>query len=301
MDILICLMLEAYKKYGDVLKFDKNDIDHLAKKYNAFEKITCNEIGWIILYENGYLSREKFASLLDIEFIDDKWYLVVDDFDDILSDDTMIKILRGDADVYDWQSYDNDISDWWRNYTEETLTEIINYCDKNGLEVEIDDEIVLLSNDNLKLIKGDIYINEDEKLVDYINDDSLEDLKDILNDAICESQALADEVAAYKAVKDEVEDKIGTYEHKDTGKKDKNGNSIYKYYFDLNINFKEIKESLIEYYGEFVFDDENYGNLMTILSDNGHFSEAKAPDWNYIYGSIDDETLNEVTQNRLQW
>lgn len=301
MDILICLMIEAYEKYGDVLKFNKNDIDHLAKKYNAFKNITCNEAGWFLLYEEGYLSRDKLASLLDIEFIDDKWYLVVDDFDDILSDETMIEILKGENDRYDWQIYDNNISDWWRDYTEETLTEIINYCDKNGLEVEIDDEIVLLSNDNLKLIKGDIYINEDEKLVDYINDDSLEDLKDILNNAICESQFFANEAAAYKAVKDEVEDEIGTYEHKDTGKKDKNGHIIYKYYFDLNINFDEIKEWLIEGYGEFEFDDQNYGGLKYILNEMDYFSEAKAPNWDYIYGSIDDETLNEVTQDRLQW
>lgn len=299
MDILICLMLEAYKKYGDVLKFDKNDIDHLAKKYNAFEKITCNEIGWFILYEAGYLSREKFASLLDIEFIDDNWYLLVDDFDDILSDDTMIQILKGDTDIYDWQSYDNNISNWWGDYTEETLSQIIEYCDENGLEVEIDDEMVLLSKDTLKIIKGDIFINEDEKLVDYIDDDGLEDLKYILNNALCESQSLADEAAAYKAVKDEVEDKIGSYEQKYTGKKDKNGNPIYKYYFDLNIEFKEIKEWLIEEYGEFEFDDENYGNLMSILSEMGYFSDAKAPDWNYINGYIDKETLNEITQNGL--
>jgi hypothetical protein len=294
-------MLTAYDEYESALNFDENDIKNLIKNYNvSFDNIDSdiNERGWIILWENKLISDEYFCKLMDIEIINDDTYLVVNDFDDILSDDYEfeIQILNGEYEYNPSDNYGYDINTWWYYYNEDTKKEIIKYCIDKGLE--IDDE--LLTDENLTFKNGDIYFN-DEKFVKYIDTRDLKELNSSLQLALSEAQDSADLDEYYTKIKNAFEKEIGEIEHKNK-KIIKKGEEkeVDMLYIKLNISWSDIKSELKGLYGEYEFEDTNYGNLQAILNEIEYF-KFKKPYYDYISGSIDKETLNEYTVNRLEW
>lgn len=298
---LILTMLTAYEEYGSVLNFDENDIKNIIKKHNiSFNEIRrdVNELGWIILWENKLISDEYFCKLMDIEIINGDTYLVLNDFDDILSKnyEFEIQILNGEYDYNPSDNYGYDISTWWYYYNEETKKAMIKYCIDN--ELEIYDE--LLTDENLIFKNGDIYFN-DEKFVKHIDDRDLKDLNNVLQHALSEAQDSADVDEYYTKIKNAFEKDIGDIEHKSkkiiVRGEEKTEDFLY---IKLNISWSEIKSELKGLYGEFEFEDINYGNLQYILNEIEYFN-FKKPYYDYLSGSIDKEVLNDYTINRLEW
>jgi hypothetical protein len=287
MDNLILTMMVAHEEYGDAIGFNKDDIDNIIKSYNYLKKISCNETGYIVLWQNKYIDDDTFANYMDIKFIDDKMCLVVNNFSDVLSKkdyETEIKILDGEDDPWETDYYDVDIDNYFSDYSDDTLQAIIDYCIKNDLEIE--DEAI--TTENTKIVESTIYF-KDKELLDYIDEDSLDDLKNKLNWAVVEAQADADRNEAYEKIKVYFEDKVGAYEWKDN-----------KLIIKLDVDIEDVKYFLNECYGEYEFEQENYGNLQSVLNDMEYF-DIDTPDYNYIYGTIDNDMLNEYTQNRLSW
>lgn len=298
---LILTMISTYGEYGDKLNFTKSDIDNIMKKYNFLNNIQCNELGLIVLYKNKYITPEIFADKMDVKYIDKNFWLVVDGFDDILSKEyeSEIKILDWDDDWWtnsDW--YENDISYHWDDYTEDTLKEIIKYCIDNGIEV--DDELMDESNTILK--NGDIYFN-DEKLVDMIDNDEFDELKTILNGAICEAQNSADQSETYTKVKDAFEYGIGPFEKKMvdyTSKYTKETKNVEKLYVRLDFSMNDVEKHLKYHYAKYDFVDESFGDLFQVLRDM-EFFDFKVPYYDNISGDIDNDLLNEFTREQLKW
>lgn len=299
---LVLIMIDAHTEYGDELGFNKSDIDKIIKKYDFYKHISCNELGWIILWENGYITDELFANKMDVAVIDKNIYLIVNSFDDILGRDyeTEIKVLDWDDDLGapSYCDYDADVSYNWRYYNETTLKAIMEYCFKNGLVIddeEMTEENTILKNDN-------IYFN-DKELNDLIDDDSLEELKDILNIAICEAEDSANRDTMYDAVKKAFENAIGSIERKTVkgiDYKTRKEIDVEKIYIklNLNLNMNNIKQFLRDSYGEIEYIDESYGDLIHILKEMELF-DFKKPNYDYISGDIDNDTLNEITVDRL--
>lgn len=283
MDNLILTMIVAHKKYGDAIGFTKDDINNIIKKHNYLNNIRCNEIGSIVLWENKYIDNVTFAKHMDIEIIDDKMCLVVNNFGDVLSKkdyETEIAILDGEDETWGTSYYDVDIDDYSGDYNEDTLKAILDNCIKN--EYEIDDEVI--TAENTKIVDSVIYF-KDEELLDYI--DELDDLKIDLSWGIIEAQADADRNEAYEKIKGYFESAVGDFQWKDD-----------KLIIKLDVDINDVKHFLKESYGDYEFDQENYGNLQSILNEMEYF-DIDTPDYNYLYGTIDEDYLNEYTQNRL--
>ena len=299
---LILTMIVTHNEYGDSLNFTKSDIDRIVKKYKFISKnIKCNELGWVILLENKYITNEIFADKMDVEFIDGYFWTIVNDFSDILSEkkySTQIKILNWDDDCWQYSSsYDADVSYNWDYYTEETLKEIMEYCFKKG--IEIDDE--LMDENNTILKNGKVYFN-DQELVDLIDEDELSELKSSLNGSICDAQDSANQNEYYKDTEKEFIKKIGPFERKTVkgiDYKTKKEIDVEKIYVRLDFDMDQVKEFLENEYTKYDFTDESYGSLMTILREMDFFymNEPYYPD----YGDIDKEYLNEITRDRLDW
>lgn len=292
---LILTMLAALEDYND-LNFTKTDIDNFIKKYNILdEKKDCNERGWILLWKNKYLSDNEFFKLMGIdEYKNGNYYLIFDNFDDILGSkyETEIDFLNGEVDWNPSSWYKVDVETYWRDYTENTLKEIAKYCIDKGLE--IDDE--LMTEENTKIIDGKLFFNN-INLKDLIDEDDLEDLRSILNDAICEAQDNAEYSEAYNKIVNNFKNKIGDFERITV---EEDGKKIEKIKIKINIDMFDIENALKDWYGDFDFEQANYGDLYQILREMEYF-EFDVPDYNYIYASIDDDTLNEITVNKLQW
>lgn len=300
---LFLTMLTAYKEFGDELNFSKKDIDSFFEKYikkniidsNSYE---CNERGYILLLQNNYISKEQFYKFLksysiDILIEDNNLYLICDDFDDILSTDykTEFKILTGD---YDWMNnfYGGyDPNEYWYIYNQETLESIINFCIKKG--IEIDEE--LITKENTKIENGEIYF-KDKKLRDFIFNrnykENFEDLKYELVSAINDAQDAADYDECYNRIKRKFIEDVGHFEYRN------NEYGKEKLFIKLNISLSEIEDQLKEWLGEYEFEDGPYGSIYEILNEMDYFKFQK-PDYHYISGSIDNNTLNECTQDKL--
>ena len=305
---LILTMIVTNNEQGNNLNFTKADIGNIISKYNIFEKRTAyndfvwNEIGWIVLWKNKYVTDEQFSKYMGIELVNNEIWIVCDGFSDILNAEyeTEIKILDGDEEWWtSGDSYDNNVSEYWDRYTEETLKDIMEYCFKNGIEVGEDEE--KMTEENTKLENGDILFNG-ESLVDLIDDDEFSELKDCLNFAICDAQEDADRNECYNKVKNGFENKIVDFTKKDVKTKNYKGEekTVEKLYINVNINFDKVEQWLKDDYGNYEFLQENYGSLLHILREM-EFFDFRAPDYNYIYGDMDYEFLNEMTRDRLQW
>jgi len=294
---LILTMLKAYNEFDNEINFEKFDIDNFISKYKILENllftnIKCNELGIIILWENKYLTNEEFAKLMGVEFNDNSFWLVCDNFDDILSNNYSfeIDILNG---TFDWQPsdfYDVAIEPYWDDYTEKTLERIIKFCVNKGFEIDGE----LMTNENTNLIDGDIYFN-DIKLISIIDDSDLEELKNSLNSAICEAQDSANYSECYNSIKTNFKSSIGEFKYKSKSDKD-----IEKLWVKLNIDWEDVKKNLRDTYGEYEFEETSFGNLYHVLNDMDFFN-FKKPNYKYLDGDIDKNDLNEDTQNRLDW
>lgn len=299
---LVLSMLEASNKFESTLfsslNFTKNDITKFIKKYNVLEKPECNELGFYLLLNNGYITKEQFAKYLGLKYEDDNFWLVVDSFDDVLSDSKYefeIKILDGEFENYGNDFYKiEDVDYYFRYYNEETLNDIIKYCIDKGLEV--DEE--LITDENISLRNGEIFVNN-IKLKDVIDsDDGLEDLRSELNIAICEAQESADFDEMYNKIINAFKDEVSDFERRTVNIKDKNVEQIY-----IKITDKKLKEAeklLIEEYGEYDYKEEKYGSMLYILKEM-EFFDFRTPDYNNIYGDIDKGVLNDYTQSRLNF
>ncbi len=305
---LILTMIDTYSQYGDILKFTKPDIDKIIKEYGFFKKLDCNELGWIILWENGYITDEVFSKEMCVEIEDKKFYTTVDDFDDVLNNskyETEIKVLSSNDDSWweQYSTYDNNIKAYfWNDYTEETLKEIMKFCFKKGIEVEVDDEYELMDENNTFLKNGELYF-KDQELVDLIDDDEFDELKRSLNIAICEAQESADRDEVYTRVNDAFVEEIGPYERKTITKIDKETNKekrVEKIRIRLDFNMKDVKHYLRETYNNYEYVEGTFGDLVYVLKEMDFF-DFRTPDYNYINGSIDESYLNEITRDRLSW
>ena len=302
---LVLSMIDEYNEYGDALNFTKSNIDKIVKKYNMNYK-QCNELGYIILLKNKYITYEQFCNYMDVEYIDGKVYLVIESFDDILSNKYEYEIEALDGDV-DWGDryydnyWENDVKSYWSDYTEETLKEIMAFCFKKGIEIE--DE--LMDENNTVLKNGKLYFN-DQELDELIDDDELDELKSELNRAICEAQNSADRDHVYELIEKAFENKVGTFERRvknvmkyNYDKNIKEQVDVEKIYIQLDFDLNEIETFLR--YNKYNFIDESYGNLMSILKEM-EFFDFDAPDYRYNdNGWIDNNFLNEITVDRLGW
>jgi len=307
---LICSMMVAHEKFGDELNFTKNDIDKLVKKYDIINKgkkensqsPKWNERASILLWQNGYLSNEIFAESLDIEYEDEHFWIVADSFKDVLPSryDVEAEILDGVLEYNPSDYYDNNVDWYWKKYyTEETKQSIMEFCFKK--EFEIDDE--LMTPENTKLKNGEIYFN-DKKLVDLINVDDLNELYNSLNLAICEAQDTADQNNIYQTIENNFIKKVGPFKWKNVKVNDRVKNKVEeneKLYIRVDVNWSNIIKELT-YHDEYSFLEEEYGSLFHILKENDYFHFNRIDLDHYTgSGDIDDDILNEYTQNRLDW
>lgn len=316
---LILSMIKANSEYENDLNFTKADIENFMNKYNFKNEIKeSNELGWIVLWDNKYITNEEFAKLMDIEYYDNNYWLIVDSFDSILSDkyETEIKVLDQDDDWWNSSDYyeNNDIdSYYWHRYTEDTLKEIIEFCVNQGIEIENgdgDDELMTDENTYLapdKHDKQNIYFkyeNGDEvELSSLLDEDGLDELKNALNNAICEAQDYADRDEVETKIIKEFESSIGFFKREYVKKKDYKGveKEVEKISIRLdNLDFNNVESFLQDEYNEYDFETSNYGDLLHILKEMEYF-EFDTPDYNYIYGSIDNDMLNEITVDKLHW
>lgn len=284
-------MLVALEDFSENdLGFNKDYITKLIKEKNLLEE-DYNERACILLWKNGYLTHEKFAFLMDVEYEDKEFWLVFDDFEDILGECNESSILDSDLDFEPYPYYECDIPYYWKKYTEKTLKNIIDFCVNKGFE--IDEE--LITNDNLKYKNNDIYFN-DQKLVELIDEDGLEELKTSLNISIIEAQESADISESFQKVKKAFENEIGRFKWKEMKIKDK---VIYKLLVVIE-DLTTLEKELANNYGNFEFFDSEYGNLKYAMRE---FDMLKMKEvyLDNIYGTIDNDVLNEYTQHRLDW
>ena len=310
---LILKMIVAFEEFKTELNFTENDIDNIVKKYKLFEgdnsKYDINERAFIILLKKGYITKDQFAKHMDIEFdndskedpIYDSFHIIVDSFDDVLSDnhDTESKLLDNNFEDSNYGNfYHVDVDQYWSDYTEETLKMIMNYCIDNKLEIEVEDEMIVMTPENTTLEKGDIYFKSGEyhtKLYKLINhEEGLEDLRQELNDAICEADTDANISKCYKMSKDKFNDNVGEFEWKTIAIGDKTKEKLYIYIHESLI---DIEKFLIDTYGKYEFNQEDYGNIPGILKDGMEIYDYYPIDFNYVY--IDDKVLNDYTQDKL--
>ena len=304
---LILTMVVTHKEYGDALNFTKFDIDKIIKKYkfDNINNIECNELGWIVLLENKYITPEIFAKKMDVEYIDGHFWIIINDFSDILSEKhykTEIDILNGDYDHWQHSSwYDADVSYNWYYYTEETLKAIMEFCFRNGIEIEDEEEYELMDKNNTILKNGKVYF-KDKELVDMIDDSEFSELKSALNGSLCDAQDSANQGEYYKAAKKEFINKIGPFERKNVKAFDYKTNKmadVEKLFVRLDFDMDEVKEFLEGDYNKYDFTSENYGSLKYVLKEM-EFFDMKEPYYSN-YGDIDKEYLNEITRDRLSW
>jgi hypothetical protein len=287
---LLLTMITAYEKYENQLDFTKSDINNFFKKYiKSDEDLECNERGYMVLFRNKYITNEQFQKYINIRYHDNTFWLEFDSFNDILPSEYEYEssILDGTNDWHPSDFYEVDIESYWDYYTEKTLENMIEFCVKN--ELEIDNE--LMTKNNTKIINNEIYFN-DVRLIENI--DQIEELREILNNAVCEAQDIAYQDEVYDQIKKNFEESIGNFKFVTVKLDNKN---IEKIHVEIN-NWDDIEQFLIDSYGEYDFEDEYYGYLFSILKEMDFFKFRK-PNYDYIYGDIDKETLNEYTQDRL--
>lgn len=298
MDILLLQMLEAYDNFGNEIGFTEEELKNLISKYLDVKKLKCNERGYILLWLNKYLSDELFAKYMGIKYEDSKFWMVVSDFSDII-EERVGEILNGE---YDWD-YDfhneytaSDIETYyWDDYNEETLKDIIKWCVTH--EIELDD--VLMTEDNTILKDKDIYFNN-KLLRKYLKEDDLDELIIILTNSVGEAYFHSEFDYIYKKLKNEFIDKIGNYKWKTII--NSRGKQEDRLYIDLsNYDFNDIEYKLKEQYGEYEFEEGSYGSLYYILKEFEYFDNFREPDYRYLSVSMNDEILNSITSDRLNF
>ncbi len=321
---LLISMIVKYDDYGDKIGYTKVDLDALIEEYGLLKPIDIkynynnfNELGAIILHENGYISNEVFAEQMGIEYGDDKFYIVTDSFEDLLSDDLEYEASWLDGKGWEnwdpsfYSDYDIDFSD----FTKGTLEKIIEYCEEQDCFIE-DEEEIRITKENTKIvefkswndnIKYKVIINDDIDISDHIDDDGMEELKQNIQFGISDAYDSAQQDEVYSEIKSNFEDKIGTWKFKTIT--DKNGKQEERIHIYFNAEFSDIKSELKEEYSYYAdvhgngsvgynYTESNYGDLFSILHEYEYLDMDK-PNYQYIDGYPDSKLIDLSVSERF--
>ena len=71
---LVVSMIVAHEKYGDAIRFTKEDIDIIIQENVDWERANYNELAAIILWRSKYITLEQFAKKMDLEVENGTYY-----------------------------------------------------------------------------------------------------------------------------------------------------------------------------------------------------------------------------------
>lgn len=301
--LLISMIIE-YDNYGDSIGYNKSELEGLIQEYQLFQKGEWNELGSIILYELGYISKDRFCEELDLELDDGDFWMIFDNFEDVLPKDFEFEANVLDGSVFeDWQysdyyDYDFSISD----FNDNVLKEIVDYCIKNECSIELDDDEIIIDEHNIKIKDSKIFIGS-EDLDEHIDDDGMEELKREIQFGISDAHDQAEQDAFYDKIKDNFVSGVGEYKYKNVDVIVNNKKkSVEKLLVKVD-NFDTIKSELEEVYtynDKITYSSENYhyGSMYQVLNELG-LIEMDKPNYDYLYSSPDKDTINDCVINRL--
>lgn len=298
---LLISMIVAYEEYGDSIGYTKEELDKFIQQYELF-KLNWNELGALVLYDYKYISKEKFAEVMELEVDDDGFWMEFNDFEDALPSDFEFeaKVLDGrmweDWTPFDYYEYDFDLGD----FTEETLKAVIDFCDRNGCEIETDDDEILLTKDNMRIEKGTIYVGN-ENLNEHMDDDGMDELKREIQYGISDAHESAEADEIYTSVKDNFEEGVGSY--KFVSIKNSKGKSVDMLWVKVEADLSEVMSDLKDAYtynGETTYStaQHDFGNMYHVLHEFD-FIEMKKPYYDNSYSSPSRELTDECVRNRL--
>lgn len=318
---LILNILIRHIEYGDDIHFTEDEIIELIKKYDIINKKDYNALGSLLLYEKSLITYEDFMKSINLSYEDNgtgkkSVYLYINDFDEILKNDrkysTMIGILNDDIDdMFEPYDFDFDISYYLDDFTNDTMTEMIDYLIKNHcVYTDDDDKEIIISKENTKIDGKFIYINDSQgdwiKMDEDVIKDNFDDLYNNIQRSIADAQRDADMTYIYEKTVKEFENDIGHFE-KIIKKKKKYNNEEYDdevIKIQLNdFNFDELKDELkssLEFRGiyDFLDDTESYLNIGI---ENDWF-DCDTLDYDRDYnGTIDYKDLNSMLVDILSW
>ena len=270
------------------LNFSKDDIDYFINKDNLLDKLDCDDKGIIILWQNNYIDNNIFSKEMGTYYEDGIFYLVYNNFEELLvNNETEAKIM--DDDIYLFENeytYENIIIDYWYMFNIDTLNHIINFCVENKLKIKEE----FITHQNTKIINNDIYF-KDKPLKKYLN--KLSKLENTLLMVFNDSIAIAYYDAAYKKIKNMIEDNIGTFKWKRIY-----NNKDESLLVNVNITWYEVLKYLDEYSDDFDFESSNYGSLTHILKDMNYFDIGNV-NYDNLYINLDKVELNNNIINNL--
>jgi len=296
---LLISMIVAYEEYGDAIGYTKEELDNFIQQYELV-KLNWNELGALVLYHYKYITKEQFAKVMELEVDEDgEFWMEFNDFEDALPSDFDFeaKVLNGDM-WEDWQRsdyYDYDFS--FNDFSEETLKSVIEYCDKNDCSIDVDDEDIFLTKDNLRIENGNIYFG-DEDLDEHMKDGGMEDLKLQIQFGISDAHDNAESDAVYNAVNKNFKEGIGSYKWVSTKKGEKNVEMLWvKVEVDLDDVIEKLKDDYT-YRDETDYSSGSYGNMYYVLREFD-FINMKKPNFDYLYSSPTTKDTDECVRNRL--
>ena len=297
---LLISMIVAYEEYGDSISYTKEELDNFIDDYELLKQ-DWNELGSLVLYDYKYISEQKFADVMDLEVEDGDFWMVFDDFEDVLPNDFEFEAKVLDGRIWeDWNGsgyydYDIDLSD----FSEETLKVIVNYCDKNGCEIDTEDGELLLTKDNMIIKNGNIYVG-DENLDEHMKDDGMDELKNEIQFGIADAYDGAEVDDVYDVVKSEFEDVYGKYKWKNVKNNDK---EVEKLWIKMDKDLTEIRSSLDDYYNcngkvDYSTDNEAFGNMFIVLQEL-EFFEMRKPNYDYLNSYPETKTIDEKVREQI--
>lgn len=306
-----------YDRFSKDSKFTKEEIINIAKQYDIVEQKSYSVLGAIILYEWKLIDENVLADRLDLKYEEGKYWLYIDSFDEILDKHKYkneINILDQDNDRYDSNWYDIDIN--WSMISTDTLSDIKKYIIDNIGSAEIEDEDIVFDEENIKI--------ENDKLYLILNDDNIEiddsfmtdyvEFADLYRDlqwSFIDAQQVADEDEMEQKIINSFEDEIGffTREMKEKQYYDSKLNKMVNKDVEFikirldKFDIKFLKDELINYtINKYMIQGETdtyMGDRFKEIGRELDLFEFRTPDYNYIYGSIDKEYLNDDIINRL--
>ncbi len=295
---LLISMLVKYKQYGDSIGYTKEELDNFIEKYELV-KLECNELGALILYDYKYITKEKFAEVMYLEFDGDFW-MAFSDFEEALPSDCEFeaKVLDGriweDWNASDYYNYDVNFSD----YSDKTLEQIIGYCDEHGCSIDVDEKEILLTKDNMRIENGNIYVG-DEDLDEHTSDDGVDELIRTIQFGISDAHDSAEVDAVYIAVKDNFEDGMGEYKRVPK----KNKDDEYYVYVKVEADLTEVMVALEDAYtygGVTTYSTEQYdfGGMSQVLHELD-FIKMDKPNYNYLSSYPKNDDIDDYVRERL--
>lgn len=314
------IIMELLKSNNDILT--NEEIKELFNKHDLSLE-NYGELPKLILFNEGIISKDKFASYFSDLFVDDSGNLLIkgdeDELEPFMSDG--VESLLFDDDPFrhwDYPYYEMDTSDQvWDNIKLSTKERIINMMVGNTIDYKYyrcsKDRYfsdVVIDKSMFKLIDNEYYFiyNDEKYKIDLILDENkYGDLSEIYNQlsfGLNEAQRIADEGEYYNEAKKSLEKVLGTILKRDSIKISKNRYIevlIFDFYdiIDLNDMISNLEEEY-GYQGTIDYEAENYGSFWSYLREYNE-DEADINDDYGLYGSIDKETLDEYVNNRLNW